>query len=113
MYIKCHILYLEQYILINKIKIKIKIFKWVNLLFLSEASEARVTHGEGLHEAAAESSSQNIPESNQDLLTVHGTTQGESSDAVSIHTASTSVSGNGKHTIHMWANEMRINIYDL
>lgn len=59
-----------------------------------EASEARVTHGEGLHETAAESSSQNIPESNQDLLTVHGTTQGESSDAVSIHTASTSVSGN-------------------
>lgn len=59
-----------------------------------EASEARVTHGEGLHETTAESSSQNIPESNQDLLTVHGTTQGESSDAVSIHTASTSVSGN-------------------
>lgn len=32
----------------------------------------------------------------QELLTVHGTTQGESSDAVSIYTASTSVSGNGK-----------------
>jgi len=32
----------------------------------------------------------------QELLTVHGATQGESSDAVSIYTASTSVSGNGK-----------------
>lgn len=31
------------------------------------------------------------------MLTVHGATQGESSDAVSIHTASTSVSGNGNH----------------
>lgn len=34
----------------------------------------------------------------QELLTVHGATQGESSDAVSIYTASTSVSGNGKFT---------------
>lgn len=43
-----------------------------------------------------ESTSQTILEPMQELLTVHGTTQGESSDAVSIYTASTSVSGNGK-----------------
>lgn len=44
----------------------------------------------------AESTSQATLEPVQELLTVHGTTQGESSDAVSIYTASTSVSGNGK-----------------
>lgn len=76
----------------------------VNILFLSEASEPRALHGEGLHETAAESSSQSVPEPNQDLLTVHGATQGESSDAVSIHTASTSVSGNGKYTIFLELN---------
>jgi len=54
-------------------------------------------HSEGLHEGAIESASQTILEPTmQELLTVHGTTQGESSDAVSIYTASTSVSGNGK-----------------
>lgn len=43
-----------------------------------------------------ESTSQAALEPMQELLTVHGTTQGESSDAVSIYTASTSVSGNGR-----------------
>jgi len=43
-----------------------------------------------------ESVSQTAFEPMQELLTVHGATQGESSDAVSIYTASTSVSGNGK-----------------
>jgi len=43
-----------------------------------------------------ESVSQTALEPMQELLTVHGATQGESSDAVSIYTASTSVSGNGK-----------------
>lgn len=43
-----------------------------------------------------ESTSQTALEPMQELLTIHGTTQGESSDAVSIYTASTSVSGNGE-----------------
>jgi len=63
---------------------------------LTEALEPRATHSEGLHEGAAETTSQAALEPMQELLTVHGATQGESSDAVSIYTASTSVSGNGK-----------------
>lgn len=55
-------------------------------------------HNEGLHEGAMESTSQAALEPMQELLVVHGATQGESSDAVSIYTASTSVSGNGKFT---------------
>lgn len=45
-----------------------------------------------------DSTSQAALEPMQELLTVHGATQGESSDAVSIYTASTSISGNGKFT---------------
>ncbi|EFN81826.1 Protein furry-like protein-like [Harpegnathos saltator] len=60
----------------------------------AEALESRAAHSEGLHEGTAESTLQATLEPVQELLTVHGTTQGESSDAVSIYTASTSVSGN-------------------
>lgn len=63
----------------------------------TEALEPRAMHSEGLHEGAVESTSQAALEPMQEL-TVHGVTQGESSDAVSIYTASTSVSGNGKFT---------------
>lgn len=66
------------------------------LYTFAEALEARAAHSEGLHEGTVESTSQAALEPMQELLTVHGTTQGESSDAVSIYTASTSVSGNGK-----------------
>lgn len=62
----------------------------------AEALESRAAHSEGLHDGMAESTSQAALEPVQELLTIHGTTQGESSDAVSIYTASTSVSGNGK-----------------
>ncbi|XP_043493885.1 protein furry isoform X2 [Polistes fuscatus] len=60
----------------------------------TESSESRIVHSEGLHEGTSISISQTNPETGQELLTVHGATQGESSDAVSIHTASTSASGN-------------------
>lgn len=53
-------------------------------------------HNEGLYDGTGESTSQAALEPVQEFLTVHGATQGESSDAVSIYTASTSVSGNGK-----------------
>lgn len=47
----------------------------------------------------------------QELLIVHGATQGESSDAVSIYTASTSVSGNGKFTNSNDNIKKYINVY--
>lgn len=56
-------------------------------------NEPRTVHGDGLQEIGVETLL--IP--CQDSLTSHGSiTQGESSDAASIYTASTSVSGYGK-----------------
>lgn len=77
----------------------IKSYQYLNFPFFLEVSESRIVHSEGLHEGISESISQTNPETGQELLTVHGATQGESSDAVSIHTASTSASGNGKSSI--------------
>ena len=61
------------------------------LCFYRSLVEPRATHSERLHEGAADSTSQAALEPMQELFTVHGATQGESSNAVSIDTASTSL----------------------
>lgn len=62
-----------------------------------EAAEPVTVQGVALQEGLPETAPQTVPGSVQDVLTIHGSTQGESSDAASIHTASTSVSGNGNY----------------
>lgn len=58
----------------------------------AEATESRVVQGEGLHEGATET---NFSGPCQEILLTHGLGQGEGSDGASVHTASTSASGNG------------------
>ncbi|XP_046735470.1 protein furry [Diprion similis] len=60
----------------------------------TEAPEPVTIPSGTLQEGLTEITPQIIPGLNQDVLTIHGSTQGESSDAASIHTASTSISGN-------------------
>ncbi|XP_016844243.1 protein furry isoform X3 [Nasonia vitripennis] len=57
-----------------------------------ETAESRVVQGEGLYEGTLETTSFSGP--CQDTILTHGLGQGEGSDATSVHTASTSISGN-------------------
>lgn len=64
------------------------------ILLLAESCEKNFGHNDTFHEGALDSSTQNSLESCPETLI--GVIQRESSDAVSVHTASTSVSGNGE-----------------
>lgn len=70
------------------------------IFFTSDTNEPRTVHGDGSQEIGVETST--VP--CHDSLTSHGSIQGESSDAASIYTASTSVSGYGKLFIDLYSH---------
>ncbi|XP_024946755.1 protein furry isoform X2 [Cephus cinctus] len=62
---------------------------------VQSAADSRAGHIESVQEGASSIIGQSIPgPCQQDLFAAHGSVQGESSDAISVHTVSTSVSGN-------------------